>query len=164
MSETMHADYLASIETIADRYGRNPDFLIPMMQDVQTAFGYLPRDALEGLADLLGIPPSQCFSVATFYKSFSLVPRGRHTITVCLGTVCYLKGGREIAETIERELEVKAGGTSRDGLFTYEPVNCLGACALAPVVVVDSEYYDHVKLRDLPRILKKYREADRKGQ
>lgn len=146
------------------RYGGDPGFLIPMLQDVQKDFGYVPRGAMEAMAEVLGIPVSQCYSVATFYASLSLVPRGRHLITVCLGTVCYLKGAREISESIQRQLDVEAGGTTKDGLFTFQPVNCLGACALAPVMVIDEEYFDKVKLREVPGILDKYaKQAERGG-
>lgn len=151
------------MERVADRYGRSPDFLIPMLQDLQAGLGYLPKEALWQLAELVGVPRSQCYAVATFYASFSLRPRGKHTITLCLGTVCYLKGGRELAEQIQRELAVEPGGTTEDGLFTYEPVNCLGACALAPVLVVDGQYYEQVKPRQLESILEKYRSGHERG-
>jgi NADH-quinone oxidoreductase subunit E len=149
-------DYRGAVEAVIAVYGRDPGFLIPMLQDVQREFGYLPAEAMRTIAELLGIPVSQCYSVATFYTSLSLVPRGRHLITLCLGTVCYLKGANEIAETIQRRLDVQVGGTTADRLFTYQPVNCLGACALAPVMVIDEEYFDKVKVRQVPDILAKY--------
>jgi NADH:ubiquinone oxidoreductase subunit E len=157
MSDATKLDCRAAAELIADQYGRNSDFLIPMLQDLQLRLGYLPSEALAALSEIVGVPESQCYAVATFYSSFSLLPRGRHIITLCLGTVCYLKGGRDIGEVIERELGVKPGGTTEDGLFTYEPVNCLGACALAPVMVVDAQYYDRVRVRQVAGILAKYR-------
>jgi len=149
-------DYRGAVEAVTAVYGRDPGFLIPMLQDVQREFGYLPAEAMRAMAETLGIPLSQCYSVATFYTSLSLVPRGRHLITLCLGTVCYLKGANEIAEIIQRRLDVQAGGTTTDRLFTYQPVNCLGACALAPVMVIDEEYFDKVKVRQVPDILAKY--------
>ncbi|MCX7804709.1 MAG: NAD(P)H-dependent oxidoreductase subunit E [Planctomycetota bacterium] len=129
------------IGEILDRYGRQKGMLIPMMQDIQKEFGYLPRERLVELARRLGVPLSQVYHVATFYASFSLAPRGRHNITLCVGTVCYLKGAGQIADAIRKEFEVEPGGTSPDRMFTFSPVNCVGACALAPVMVVDDKYY-----------------------
>ena len=105
------------------------------------------------MAELLHVPLTQIYSVATFYKSFSLVPRGKHIITICMGTVCYLKGAREISALIQSRLGVGPGDTTADRLFTYQPVNCLGACALAPVMMIDDQYFDKVKLGHVPDIL-----------
>ena len=154
--ESAPPDYLATAEEVVERYRRNPGFLIPMLQDLQQEFGYIPRPAMESVAQLLDIPLSQCYAVATFYSSLALVPRGKHLLTLCLGTVCYLKGGKEIAEHIEQELRVKPGETTEDRLFTYQPVNCLGACALAPVMMVDGTYYERVKVGRLREILGAY--------
>lgn len=159
-TEIARPDYGAAVEAVVERYSRDPDFLISMLQDLQRDLGCVSPEALRAVAEVLHVPLSRCYSVATFYTSFSLVPRGKHLITVCLGTVCYLKGGKEIGESIERELGVGSGGTTEDGLFTYQPVNCLGACALAPVMVVDGEYFDKVKLRELPEILAKYGDGE----
>lgn len=154
--ETAHPDCRAAVEAVADIYGRDPGFLIPILQDLQRELGYLSPQAVQAVSEVLELPLSQCYSVATFYTSFRLAPRGKHIITLCLGTVCYLKGGKDIAESIERELNVRAGGTTADRIFTYQPVNCLGACALAPVMVVDEQYFDKVKLRQVPDILAKF--------
>jgi len=162
-TEIDRRDYRGAAERVAERYGRDRGFLIPILQDVQKEFGYVPREAMEALAELLEIPVSQCYSVATFYTSLALTPRGKHLITLCLGTVCYLKGGKQIAEVVERELGVEAGGTTEDGVFTYQPVNCLGACALAPVMVVDDVYYDKVKLSQVSEILAKYEHGEKAG-
>jgi NADH-quinone oxidoreductase subunit E len=129
------------IGEILDRYGRQKGMLIPMMQDIQKELGYLPREKLIDLARRLNVPLSQVYHVATFYASFSMAPRGRHNITLCVGTVCYLKGAGLIADAIRKEFEVEPGGTSPDRMFTFSPVNCVGACALAPVMVVDEKYY-----------------------
>jgi NADH:ubiquinone oxidoreductase subunit E len=155
--EIARVDDPAVVEVILDRYGRDPGFLIPMLQDLQTELGYLPAQTLRTVSRILEIPLSQCYAVATFYTSLSLQPRGRHIITLCQGTVCYLKGAKEISESIRQQLQVKAGGTTPDGLFTFQPVNCLGACALAPVLLIDDKYYDKVKLRQVPGILADYR-------
>jgi len=161
--EIARPDYDAATKVVIERYGRDPGFLIPMLQDLQNDFGYVPREAMEMVAEVLHIPLSQCYAVATFYTSISLVPRGRHLITLCLGTVCYLKGAREIGESIQRLLNVASGGTTDDRLFTFQPVNCLGACALAPVMMIDDEYFDKVKLRQIPDILAKYSAQEKRG-
>jgi len=161
--EIARPDYCEETKAVVARYGNDAGFLIPMLQDIQTHFGYVPREALEVVAETLHIPLSQCYAVATFYASISLVPRGRHIITLCLGTVCYLKGARDLGESIQRLLSVAPGATTSDGLFTLQPVNCLGACALAPVMVVDDQYYDKVKLRQVPDILDKYRRQEKSG-
>jgi NADH:ubiquinone oxidoreductase subunit E len=147
----------AAAETIVEFYGRDPGFLIPMLQDLQAALGFLPREGLKVIAELLDLPVTQLYAVATFYTSFSLTPRGKHLITLCLGTVCYLKGGKQLDEILRKELGVAAGGTTGDRLFTYQPVNCLGACALAPVMVIDDKYFEKVRLNQLGRILADYR-------
>ena len=129
--------------------------LIPMMQDIQTAEGYLPREQLRIAGHELGVPLSRIYSVATFYASFRLQPKGEHTITLCMGTVCYLKGADQIAAAIQEEFQVPPGGTSPDGKFSFAPVNCLGACALAPVMVVDGEYFGGLTATSAVDILQK---------
>ena len=131
----------STVATIVERYGGDPGMLIPMMQDLQSEHGYLPRAELAELSRRLHAPLARIFSVATFYASFRLVPKGEHTIQLCLGTVCFLKGAGQISEALQREFELVPGGTSPDGKFTFCPVNCVGACALAPVMIVDGEYY-----------------------
>jgi len=132
------------IEEIVTRYDGDVGMLIPMMQDLQAEFGYLSASVLRLLAPRLGVPLSRVFGVATFYSSFRLAPKGQHEVTLCMGTVCHLKGAGKISETICREFQVEAGGTTPDRLFTFQAVNCVGACALAPVMVVDGEYHDAV--------------------
>lgn len=115
--------------------------LIPMMQDLQAECGYLPADQLRRLAKRLDVPLSRVYAVATFYASFRLAPKGLHEVTLCVGTVCYLKGAGRISEMICREFQVEAGGTTPDGLFSFQPVNCVGACAVAPVMIVNGGYH-----------------------
>lgn len=128
------------ISDIILRYNADTGMLIPMMQDIQTKHGYLPQDYLRILAKELKIPISQIYSVATFYSSFRLAPKGQHEITLCMGTVCYLKGAGKISDTICEEFGIQPGGTTKDRLFTLQAVNCVGACALAPVMIVDGKY------------------------
>lgn len=129
------------IEKLVDRYGGEVGMLIPMMQDLQAECGYLPADQLRRLAKRLDVPLSRVYAVATFYASFRLAPKGLHEVTLCVGTVCYLKGSGEISEMICKEFQVESGGTTPDGLFSFQPVNCVGACAVAPVMIVDGEYH-----------------------
>jgi NADH-quinone oxidoreductase subunit E len=144
------------ITEILDRYGGRVDALIMILQDIQNIYRYLPEEALRIVTDRLDIPFSQVYEVATFYRSFSLEPRGKHEIRVCLGTACHLRGGPRILENFERELGVRAGGTTSDGKFTLETINCVGACALAPLVLVDTEYYGNNNASSVKNILKKY--------
>jgi NADH-quinone oxidoreductase subunit E len=132
------------LEQIVDRYDGEVGMLIPMMQDLQAEHGYLPPDHLRSLAKLLELPLSRLYAVATFYSSFRLAPKGAHDVSLCMGTVCFLKGSGAISEAICREFRVEPGGTTQDRLFSFQAVNCVGACALAPVMVVDGKYYDGV--------------------
>lgn len=132
------------IEQIIDSYDRDVEMLIPMMQDLQTECGYLPVDELRDLSRQLEVPLSRLYALATFYSSFRLAPKGAHEVTLCVGTVCFLKGAANISEAISREFRVEPGGTTRDRLFSFQALNCIGACAVAPVMVVDGKYYDGV--------------------
>lgn len=124
------------ISTIINKYKKDRIYLLAIFQDVQREYRYLPKEAIHFICNELNIPESKGFEVATFYKSLSLTPRGKHTVHVCLGTACHLRGGPNILDTFERELKIKKGETTGDGMFTLESVNCLGACALAPLVRV----------------------------
>jgi NADH-quinone oxidoreductase subunit E len=132
------------IEQIVSRYDGDAGMLIPMMQDLQSECGYLPMDHLSSLAKRLEVPLSRLYAVATFYASFRLAPKGAHDVTLCMGTVCFLKGSGAISEAICKEFRIEPGGTTRDRLFTLHAVNCIGACAVAPVMVVDGKYYNGV--------------------
>lgn len=132
------------IEQIVKRYDEDTGMLIPMMQDLQSECGYLPPNHLRRLANRLEVPMSRIYAVATFYASFRLAPKGLHDVTLCMGTVCYLKGAPKICEAISREFQVEPGGTTPDRLFTLQAVNCVGACAVAPVMLVDGKYYESV--------------------
>jgi len=151
MAETSEAD----VAGIVERYAGDPGMLIPMMQDVQAECGYLPRAELKQLSSRLAVPLARIYSVATFYSSFRLMPKGEHTIQLCLGTVCFLKGAGRISESLQKEFELVPGGTSPDGKFTFAPVNCVGACALAPVMVVDGKYYGGLEVDSAMELLHK---------
>jgi NADH-quinone oxidoreductase subunit E len=120
---------------------RHPRFLLPLLQDIQARYRYLPRASLKLAAEHLGIPESRVYAVATFYKALSLTPRGEKTVKVCLGTACHLRGAGSVLDALAKALGVKPGGTTDDLRFTLETVNCLGACALAPVVTVNDRVY-----------------------
>jgi len=141
------------IDELVGRYEGEVGMLIPMMQDLQAECGYLPGDQLRRLAKRLDVPLSRLYAVATFYTSFRLAPKGLHEVTLCVGTVCYLKGAQAISEMIQQEFQVAAGGTTSDGLFSFQPVNCVGACALAPVMIVDGEYHDGVTTEAARKLL-----------
>ena len=128
--------------------------LIAILQDIQERCGYLPAKALKTVAERTGRSMVDIYGVATFYRSFSLQPRGRHTICVCLGTACHVRSAPRIVEQFERQLGVEAGQTTPDRQFTLETVNCLGACALGPIVVLDGRYYSKVDPAKVNRILK----------
>ena len=129
------------VNKIIDKYGNRRRFLIAVLQDIQEEERYLPKEALRQVSLRLGMPLVDVYSVATFYSAFSLEPRGRHEVTVCLGTACHVRGSHRILEEFERRIGVKAGHTTEDREFTLETVNCLGCCAIGPVVVVDREYH-----------------------
>jgi NADH:ubiquinone oxidoreductase subunit E len=133
-----------------------PGSLIPVMEEAQIILGFLPEPVLKRIARGLDIPLSRVFGVATFYSFFTMTPRGKHTVRVCLGTACYVRGGKRIAEMIEKEFGVQEGATTDDRLFTYETVRCLGACGLGPVVVVDDDVHGRVKPTKIREILQQY--------
>ena len=129
---------------IIQRYEGDNGMLIPMLQDLQAECGYLPADGLKNLASRLEIPLSRVYGVAMFYSSFRLTPEAQHEVTLCMGTVCHLKGAPQISEAICQEYGIKPGETTADRHFTLQAENCVGACALAPVMIIDGQYYDAV--------------------
>lgn len=143
------------VTEIIQKYNSDKGFLVPILQDVQKEFNYLPREALNAVSTILDLPLSRIYELATFYKAFSLRPRGRHQLSLCVGTACHVRGATLLQESIERGLNIKAGETSDDLEFTFETVNCLGACALGPILVVDEEYQGQVTLSKTNKILKK---------
>lgn len=143
------------LDQIIDRYPAKPEFLIFLMQDIQADFGYISSEAMERVCDHTGVPLSRAYSVATFYQSFSLEPKGEHQIRVCMGTACHLKGAGRLAEEVERKLGIGPDETSDDMQFSLEAVHCLGACAMAPVVVVDEEYHAGMSPSKLGKMLGK---------
>ncbi len=145
------------ISTIVEKVGSSKGGLISILEEIQAKYSYLPEDALRAVAEETGRSLIDIYGVATFYRAFSLKPRGKHLISVCLGTACHVRGGPAIAEEIERQLGIKGGETTSDNEFTLETVNCLGACALGPVVVADGHYFSKMKISMVKEILDKVR-------
>jgi NADH-quinone oxidoreductase subunit E len=130
--------------------------LIPILQKIQAVYGYLPPNILTAVSSRTGIAASRIYGVATFYEQFHLEPHGRHTIRCCRGTACHVKGGRDIIRTIRKILNVQEGETTKDMLFTFETVACLGTCFLGPVMMVDNDYYGHLAPNKVKYILERY--------
>jgi NADH-quinone oxidoreductase subunit F len=149
----MHPD-LAKVDEILSRYPRDESSLVMVLQDIQSQFRFLPCEALDKVAGELAIPRSRVFSAATFYKAFSLEARGRVVVQVCKGTACHVRGAQLLEDEFCRQLHVPVGGTTPDGNFTLETVNCVGACAMAPVVVMGDKYHREVKAGQVPRLIK----------
>ncbi len=129
------------IDAIVDRYEGRASAILAILQDIQSKEKYLPKEALEHLSDRLHIPFNKIYRIATFYRAFSLTPRGRHEIQVCLGTACHVRGGVRIVDRVSTELGIRPGETTPDREFTLETVNCLGVCASGPIMVVDGRYF-----------------------
>jgi NADH-quinone oxidoreductase subunit E len=150
---------MGRVDVIIDKYANESGSLTAVLQDIQAEYNYLPQESLKRISEKMALPLSQVLHVATFYKAFSLEPRGKHLITVCLGTACHVRGGPRIVDQIERSLNIRAGGTTTDGLFTLETVNCVGACALGPMMIVDGQYHGQMAASRVDRVLKKYMES-----
>jgi NADH:ubiquinone oxidoreductase subunit E len=150
------AEQIAKLDEIIDRYRGKPGGLIPVLEEAQVALEFLPVSVQKKIADGLNLPLSRVYGVVTFYSFFTMTPRGRHTVRVCLGTACYVRGGKAIAETLEKAFGIKEGETTPDRRFTYESVRCLGACGLGPVVVIDEEVHGRVKPAKIKDILNQY--------
>ena len=132
---------------------QNPSSLITVLQDIQRKFHYLPPEAMKETSKALGVPLSRVYSVATFYSAFSLEPRGEHICRICMGTACHIKGAPMALEQAELQLGIKAGETTPDLRFSLEVVNCVGACAMAPVVIIDDKYYGNVRVDKMKKYL-----------
>ena len=132
---------VTSVDKLCEECADDRGAIVELLQAIQTEEQYLPRDTLERVSENLEIPLSQLYGLATFYRGFSLSPRGKHQLTCCMGTACHVRGGKRIVDQLVRLLEIKPGDTTDDGLFTLATVNCVGACAVAPIVMVDEEYH-----------------------
>jgi NADH-quinone oxidoreductase subunit E len=145
------------VKSVLERYNHDQGMLVSILQDIQAEYNYLPKETLVEVSQGLDIPLTQVYSVASFFKAFSLKPRGRHLINVCLGTACHVRGVVRILEEIERRLGIKAGETTKDFKYTLETVNCVGACALGPIVIIDGEYSGQMKTDKVKNLLESYK-------
>ncbi len=152
---------LGPVREIIENHDFRKSALISVLQDIQAEMHYLPQKALVQVSESLDLPLTHVFEVATFYKAFSLEPRGKHAIKVCLGTACHVRGGARVLSYLENRLSIKSGETTEDLSFSLEGVNCLGACALGPVMVVDKRYYGHIHANRIEPILKKYQTGNK---
>lgn len=152
----MKEKYVQLDEVIAKHKG-TPGALMPVLQEAQNIFGYVPMDVQQIIADGLGVTLSEVYGVATFYAQFSLEPKGQYVVGVCLGTACYVKGSQKVLDKLAEELDVAVGKTTADGLFTLNATRCLGACGLAPVMMINDEVYGRLVPEDIPGIVAKYR-------
>ncbi|MGD9344470.1 MAG: NADH-quinone oxidoreductase subunit NuoE [Candidatus Aminicenantes bacterium] len=146
------------MEKYLEKFATDQKELIHILHKIQAEYGYIPPEAITAISKHLKISESEIYGVLTFYKAFSLEPRGEHVVTVCMGTACHVRGGPQIVEEMERRLAVKVGQTTADNKFTLETVNCLGCCAIGPVVVVDGKYHSQITLKKIEGILKDYKE------
>jgi NADH:ubiquinone oxidoreductase subunit E len=151
---------LGKVEAILDGKGTRPFDLMEALQDIQEEFRYLPEEAMCRVSEALDVPLIEVFRLANFYRAFSLKPRGRHLITVCEGTACHVQGSPRVVEELLGQLDVQPGETTQDGEFTVETVNCVGACALAPVVIIDGKYHHHMTAAKLRNLLETVRRQD----
>lgn len=147
---------LDKVDEIIDGYVGEEGILIQLLLDIQSELNWIPKEVLERISERLKIPVSRIYRIASFYKAMSLTPRGRHIVNVCLGTACHVRGGQRIMDRTKELLGIKEGETTPDMKFTLERVNCLGCCALGPVVVVDGEYHGKVAPAKVEKTLKSY--------
>lgn len=149
-------EQLKELDKLIKSYGKKPGGLIPLLEKTQELLGYIPVCVQEKIAKDTGIPSNRIYGVVSFYSFFTMEARARHRIQVCMGTACYVKGGKDIAQKIENEYGIKVGESTKDGRFTYENARCFGACSLAPIIVVDGKVYGKVTLDKVSEILSHY--------
>jgi len=154
----MAVEVTEKLQSIVERYRGGKSSLIGVMQDISQEYGYLPEEVLKEVAGRIEVPISIFYSLATFYSSFRLEPIGKKHVCACVGTACHVRGAAKIVETLERDLQIEAGETSKDGNYTLETVNCVGACALGPLVTVNGEYYGKMDQKKISRLVKSLRQ------
>lgn len=153
------AEQEAELKKVIDAHKSTPGCLMRVMQEAQGIYGYLPKEVQIMIADGLGVSLSEVYGVATFYTQFALMPKGKHRISLCLGTACYVKGADKILEALEQKLGIKCGECTADGLFSLDSCRCVGACGLAPVMMVDDDVHGKLTVDMLDGILDSYREG-----
>jgi len=157
IEESLSSEEIQELDKLIDKHGADEQQLIPLLEKAQVLLGYIPVSVQERISEKTGIPPNHIYGVVSFYSFFSMEAKARHRIQVCMGTACYVKGGKEIAEKIEADYNVKAGESTEDGRFTYENARCFGACGLAPIMVVDGKIFGKVSIDSVDGILEEYK-------
>ena len=142
-----------TLEKLCDKYREEQGAIIELLQTIQAEEQYLPRETLEQISQQLEIPLSQLYGLATFYRAFTFKPKGKHQVTCCMGTACHVRGGQRVVEQFQRILGVRVGDTTDDGQFSLETVNCVGACAVAPIAIVDGQYHGEMNSAKVPRLV-----------
>lgn len=156
MSDTAMKEKMEKLEHILEEHKNQLGALMPVLHETQELFGYLPEEAQKRISEVLNIPLAEIYGVATFYSRFTLKPRGKFTIGVCLGTACYVKNAQGVLDKLKDELKIAPGETTADGKYTLEATRCLGCCGLAPVIMINEDVYGKLVPEDIPDILKKY--------
>lgn len=151
---------LSSVEAMLKDRENRPEELIEVLQDIQGEYKFIPEEAMCMVSEVLTVPLIEVFRVANFYKAFSLTPLGRHLLTVCQGTACHVRGAPRFVDEVEGVLGISPGETTSDHAFTVETVNCVGCCALGPIVIIDGEYHEHMSPNKLRKLIKTIREKD----
>ena len=149
-------EQVAKLNSIIEKFKGKPGGLIPVLEEAQVALEYIPISVQKRIASGLNLPLSRVYGVVTFYSFFTMTPRGKHTVRVCLGTACYVRGGKALTEALEKQFGIKQGETTADRMFTLESVRCLGACGLGPVVVVDEDIHGRLKPGKVKEVLSQY--------
>jgi len=152
-----NCDHL-SVEDIIKKWNYDREYVIEMMQDLQDEFRHISKDSLEEINKFTKVPLADLYHIATFYKAFSLEPKGKYEIQVCMGTACHVKGAQRVLEAFERELNIEDGETTPDQNFSLEGVRCLGCCSLAPVITIGDDLFGEVEPAQVPKLLKKYKQ------
>jgi NADH:ubiquinone oxidoreductase subunit E len=150
-----------SIQHVLNTYGGRPQYLVEALQDIQDEHGYISEDAMRAVSEELDVPLIEVYCVANFYKAFSLSPRGQHIVTICMGTACHVRGAPRLLDEVLGQLGIEPGETTEDGIFTVERVNCLGACALGPIVVLDGDYHRNMTPNKLRKLVQSVNEAEK---
>jgi NADP-reducing hydrogenase subunit HndA len=156
MSDAAMKEKMEKLEHVLIEHKDQQGALMPVLHETQELFGYIPEEAQKRISEVLNVPLAEIYGVATFYSRFTLKPRGKNTISVCLGTACYVKNAQGILDKLKEELKVAAGETTGDNKFTLEATRCLGCCGLAPVMTINEEVYGKLEPEDISEILKKY--------
>lgn len=158
MSALQNTEKKEQLLAVIEKYRGTPGALMPVLQGAQSIFGYVPEDVQQLIAEQLGVMLTEVYGVSTFYSQFSLEPKGEHVIGVCMGTACYVKGSQRVLDKIASELDVEVGKTTSDMKFTLDATRCLGACGLAPVIMIGEDVHGRLAPEDIPDILAKYRD------